>query len=97
MATVKVRMEELKKAIQAAGEELRDTYDWGLDDDDDRKPVLETIFAKVLLKHVAPVIDPATLESTRKAKIAALRAELAALSRSTRAESLYIIYECGDK
>lgn len=72
-------MEELKKAIQAAGEELRDTYEWGLDDDDDRKPVIETLFAQVVLKHVAPVIDPAAVETARKAKIAALRAELAAL------------------
>ena len=65
-------MEELKKAIQAAGEELRDTYEWLLDDD-------ETLFAQVVLKHVAPVIDPAAVETARKTKIAALRAELAAL------------------
>ena len=71
-------MDELKKAIQAAGEELRDTYEWGLDDDD-RKPVIETLFAQVVLKHVSPVIDPAAVETARKAKIAALRAELAAL------------------
>lgn len=71
-------MEELKKAIEAAGNELRDTYEWGLDDDD-RKPVIETLFAQVVLKHVAPVIDPTAVETARKAKIAALRAELAAL------------------
>jgi hypothetical protein len=64
-------MEELKMAIQAAGEELRDTYEWSLDADD-RKPVIETLFAQVVLKHVAPVIAP-------EAKIAALRAELTAL------------------
>ena len=64
-------MDELKRAIQAAGEELRDIYEWGLDDDD-RKPVIETLFAKVVLKHVAPVIDPAAVETARKAKIAVL-------------------------
>ena len=71
-------MQELKKAIEAAGAELRDTYEWSLDDDD-RKPVIETLFARVVLKHVAPVIDPEAVELARKAKIAALRAELAAL------------------
>lgn len=32
-------MEELKKAIQAAGEELRYNYEWGLDEDDPKARV----------------------------------------------------------
>jgi hypothetical protein len=71
-------VDELKKAIQAAGEELRDTYGWDLDDDLS-KPVIETLFAQVLLKHVAPLIDPAAAEVARKIRVASLRAELAAL------------------
>ena len=71
-------MDDLKKAIHAAGEELRYSYGWALDADDS-KPVIETVFAQVVLKHVGKVIDPVSAETARVVKIAALRAELAAL------------------
>ena len=70
--------EQLTAAIAAAGEELQDEYGWALDDDNE-KPVMETLFAKVLLKHIEPNIDPAAVETARQARIAALRAELAIL------------------
>jgi hypothetical protein len=73
-------MDDLKKTIHAAGEELRDSYGWALDADDS-KPVIETVFAQVVLKHVGKVIDPVAAETARVVKIAALRAELAALER----------------
>lgn len=71
-------MDELKKAIEAAGRELRDEHEWGLDDDSSL-PILDTLFARVMLAHVAPVIDPEAVRAAKAAKIAALRAELAAL------------------
>ena len=73
--------EDLRKAIGAAGTELRDVYGWTLDFDDD-KPVSESLFARVVFKHIAPLIDPAAMEAARKARIAALRAELEALERA---------------
>jgi hypothetical protein len=71
-------MDELKRAIQAAGEELRDIYEWSLDEDT-QKPVLDTLFCGVLLKHITPLVDPISMETARRVKIAALRAELYAL------------------
>lgn len=73
--------EDLRKAIEAAGKELRDVHGWTLDSDDDG-PVSESLFARVVFKHIAPLIDPAAMEAARKARIAALRAELEALERA---------------
>lgn len=75
-------LNELKQAIEAAGAELRDHYEWSLDGDDE-KPILETVFAQVVLKHTAPVMGPAAAELARKARIAALRNELAVLEYHT--------------
>ena len=72
--------EDLRKAIEAAGTELRDVHGWALDSDDG--PVSESLFARVVFKHIAPLIDPAAMETARKARIAALRAELEALERA---------------
>lgn len=71
--------EALKTAINAAGVELRDTHGWSLGWDD-VEPVSDTLFAKILLKHIAPVVDPSAMQNARKVRIAVLRAELAALS-----------------
>lgn len=71
-------MDELKKAIEAAGEELVYAHCWSLDEDED-KPIAETLFSRVVLKHLSPLLAPGEMAAARKAKIAALRAELAAL------------------
>lgn len=68
----------MRKAIEAAGKELRDVHGWALDVRNN-KAVLKTEFALVVFKHIAPLIDPAAMETARKARIAALRAELEAL------------------
>ena len=70
--------EQLTAAIAAAGEELQDKHGWALDDDNE-KPVMETLFAEVLMKHFEPALDPRAAEAERRARIAALRAELAEL------------------
>ncbi len=74
-------MDELKRAIQAAGEELRDIYEWSLDEDE-QKPVLDTLLSVVMLKHITPLVDPSAMETARRVKIAALRAELDALENT---------------
>ena len=71
-------MDELIKAIEAAGAELIDDHGWGLDDDES-KPVMKTLFARVLLKHLRPIASPECQRAAKLARIAALRAELQAL------------------
>ncbi len=71
-------MDELKKAIEAAGHELIGDYGWTLDDDES-KPVLRTLFGQVLLKHLSPLVSIEGQRAAKVARIAALRAELLAL------------------
>lgn len=70
--------EQINKAVEAAGDELRIFHGWGLDDDN-TKPVLETLFAQVVLKHVMRAVNPESVKVAKAAKIAALRAEIEAL------------------
>jgi hypothetical protein len=74
-------MDELKKAIEAAGAELR-ANGWLLDAGDEL-PVLDTQFGQVMMKHIAPVFSPEHAERARQAKVAALRAELAVLEQAS--------------
>ena len=72
-------MDKLKEAVAAAGQELMDEWGWSLDAWDD-SPILETRFAKVVLKHLSKFGNNETI---RLARIAALRAELAELEKTT--------------
>lgn len=76
-------MDELKRAIEAAGRELESQHSWLLDGDPAPCPdVLATEFGQVLMKHLAPVValaDPDHTKIMRQARIAALYAELQVL------------------
>lgn len=76
-------MDELRKAVEAAGKELEVEHGWALDGSY-CKPVIESTFAKVVLKHIQPIVDPGAAEIARKARIAALREELAELEKFER-------------
>jgi hypothetical protein len=67
-------MTPLERAIHAAGTELVEKHGWGMCDDP-RTPMLETMFGRVVMKHVAPLLSP----EARAVRIAALLAELAVL------------------
>jgi hypothetical protein len=67
-------MTPLERAIHDAGTELVTEHGWGLCDEQ-CTPVLQTVFGRVVMKHMAPVLDP----KARAVRIAALLAELAAL------------------
>lgn len=71
-------MDDLIKAIEAAGAELIGDHGWSLDDDDSL-PVMKTLFGRVLLKHLKPIASPEGQRAAKLARIAALRAELQAL------------------
>ena len=73
-------IDELTAAIVDAGDELHDEHGWGLDDDDN-KPTIDTLFARVLVKHIELAMDPSAAERARVARIAALRAEIDLLGR----------------
>ena len=59
-------MDELIKAIEAAGAELIEDHDWSLGDDN-RLPVMQTLFGQVLLKHLTPIASPEAQRATKRA------------------------------
>ena len=71
-------MDELIKAIEAAGAELIEDHGWILDDEYGL-PVMQTLFGQVLLRHLTPIVSPEAQRAAKLARIAALRAELQAL------------------
>lgn len=69
-------MDAITKAVFAAAKELQG-LGWTLDDAGlGENPTEESQFIRILVKHMQPFADQAT---HRNARIAALRAELAAL------------------
>lgn len=73
-------MDELTKAIIAAGDELTKKHDWSVDDNGNgcsAEP--DGKFCTVLRKHLLPLVN---VSAFKTAKIQALRAELAALESS---------------
>lgn len=72
-------MDELTKAILDAANHLR-TMGWSVDDQGlDGMPQPDGEFVRVVREHVAPLIEPGYLDSLRRERIAALRAEADAL------------------
>lgn len=71
-------MDELRKAVEAAGQELQRDYGWTLDEDRDT-PISDSCFFNVVIKHMRQFVGPEASEILRKARISALRAELAEL------------------
>lgn len=70
-------MDTLTKALLQAGEELAKDHNWCFDEGiPGTLPTADDAFIKVVTKHVAPLLNT---EEWRASRIAALRAELAAL------------------
>lgn len=67
-------MEILYEAIENAGEELIKNHGWRLGYHN--YPILKTTFAKVLIKHLEPIMGKEHLKAFRKARIDALEAEI---------------------
>ena len=75
-------MDDLTKALMAAGEELAREHAWCFDGDPGCPPTEDNPFVEVTRKHVAPMVDA---EGWRTARIAALKAELALLESTPNA------------
>lgn len=73
-------MDDLTKALIESGEELANDYTWCFDGDPGCPPSVDNPFITVLRKHLVPLID---VESWRKSRIAALKAELELLENNT--------------
>ena len=72
-------MDDLLNAIVKAGRELMHEHAWDCSDEGtgmEADVTPEGIFAQTIAKHVAPMMD---VEGWKKAKVAALRAEIASL------------------
>jgi hypothetical protein len=69
-------MDELTKAIIAAGDELEKEHGWDVWEDYVGSPKSDGTFCTVIRKNLMPLID---MDALKAAKIKALRAELAAL------------------
>lgn len=76
-------MDELLKAIIAAGEELSADYSWGVDEagTPNGRPEPDGVFCTVIYKHLQPLLG----DEWKKARIAALRAELEELEKDEEA------------
>lgn len=68
----------LTEAILSAGRELGEVHNWSFEDDGSMEPSFECPYTQVLLKHITPLMHP----EFRLARIAALKAEIAALENS---------------
>ena len=66
-------IDPIRDAVIAAGRELSDDHDWGIDDGDGR--IEESIFFTVVHKHVMFAVS----DDWKTARIDALRAEIAEL------------------
>jgi hypothetical protein len=66
-------MDDLTKALIAAGEELAREHAWCFDGYHGCPPEEDNTFVEVVRKHVAPIVDA---DCWRAARIAALKAEL---------------------
>ena len=71
-----MKMDDLTKALMAAGEELALEYEWCFDGDPGCPPRDDNPFITVVRKYVEPMVD---VDGWRSARIAALKAELALL------------------
>lgn len=69
-------MDALTEALMNAGRELAKDYGWCFENGTPTPPTTDDPFIKVVTEHVAPLLNTA---EWRSARIAALRAELAAL------------------
>ena len=70
-------MDALRKAIIDAGTELGSEHGWCFDEDESATPSPDGYFVEILIRHITPLISG----EYRDARIAALKAELAALSK----------------
>ena len=72
-------MDPLIGALLAASYELATEYMWSFDGDPGVPPDPDHFFIQVMRKHLTPLFDSATW---KQARIAALKAELAALEEA---------------
>ena len=70
-------MDELTKAILAAGEELYHDYAWSVGDDCEEQPEPDGVLVSVMRKHLAPLLG----SGWKQVRIKALRAEIEMLER----------------
>lgn len=70
----------LDQAIHAIATEMVEHHEWSLDEDDFGVVPETCVFYEVMRKHLAPLLNG----SWRQVRIAALKAELAALGEDSR-------------
>lgn len=80
-------MDELRKAVEDAWKEIEEEHRWSMDESYCRSAI-ESTFYKVVLKHLQPLVDPGAAEIARRARIAALRSELAELEKKHDVEEI---------
>ena len=77
--SARLGVDPLTGALLAASEELATEYMWCFDGDPGVPPIPDHFFIQVMRKHLTPLFDSATW---KQARIAALKAELAALEEA---------------